>query len=277
MGKPMKRFAPVLCAGLAVGCLTSAPSDGTKDSAAGGPGGGGDAVGAGLPQCLPSDRPGGEVGPFTSDPRNHLVIESACAPVGFSGTGRVSRIDGSAETLGGVRTITVVLDAPSRCDSGVSAQIEILRSRVDWGLQVGSRLSVDLIGNRTPFINGGPGGAVVWLPDGSLLAAFFDREGEQYLAAFLARLQIAASFTSDCREVGSPGTCNLAAIRKSMLLEGSVRLQENQSTTIASRGATFHLGLSTARDVLGFTDCPLPPLDGSPLGPTYRLLLSRLP
>jgi hypothetical protein len=266
----------LLCAGLATGCLTSGggPSTATADGGSRGGVAGADAAGpgAGLPLC-PSFNGLGEAGLYASDPRNQLVIESGCAPLEFSGTGRVRRIERSAGSLGGIRLISVLLDTPGTCEGDFPAQISIVSSAIDWGLQEGSEVRVDLIGNRTPYINWGGGGALVRRPDGSLLAAFFDREGEEYITSFLARLPIAAAFDSECRDVGNPSGCSPPAIRKSMSLPGSLRLQEHQTTTISIAGAPFHVGLSTARDRLGVARCD----DPAPLGPTYRLLLWRLP
>ena len=67
---------------------------------------GGDTVA--LPQCPVPDYN------FSSEPGNRLVIESACAPTGFSGTGRVRRIWRS-ERDGAILLIDVVLDAANAC------------------------------------------------------------------------------------------------------------------------------------------------------------------
>ena len=232
--------------------------------------------GCGLPQCPPYDHMG-EVLAYANHPLNQLVMESRRRTVGFSGTGRVRRIEGSAGSPGGVSLVSVLLDTPGECGPEIPAQISIIHPGVDWGLQVGSQLRVDLVGNRAPFINGGGGGAVVRLPDGSLLAAFFDRDGEEYLTSFLARLPIAISFAPECRDAGPPAACHLAAIRKSMSLPGSVRLKQHETTTISISGAAFHLGLGTASDRIAFTGCSSTPDDPPPLGPTYRLHLLRLP
>jgi hypothetical protein len=286
-GRPL--MGAVCCAALALGACVGA-DPGKRDARPVGPGEGpsqdagsqdgafaGDADTGGLSRC-PAPGSRGDVYAFSSDRLNQLVIEAPCAPAYHSGPGTVRRIERGAS---GVHVIEVVLDAASACESYEGPiGLQIFDSRVDWGLAVGSEVHVELMGT-VPYrsINGVSGGAVVSLPDGSLLVAFYDQTAE-HLPRFFDRLGISAAFEPECRDDSPPGMiCQRSVVREAMVLASdSIRLSEYQSTRLSRSGATFHLALSHAREFLGYnTPCSWYPSDDAGAGRSYRFFMVRLP
>jgi hypothetical protein len=233
----------------------------------------GGSVDGGLPRCSAiEDR----ALAFGRDQRNQIVIEAPCAPPDYSGPGRVRRIERGELT--GVHLIDVVLDAP--CEGyDAPASLSILFSGVDWGLAVGSEVRVEVIGPVVQRINGGSGGALVWLPDGSLMAAYYHHTAEQ-LPRFLDRLGLSAAFEPECRDDFAPDfVCQRSTIREALVLPTeSVRLNVYQSTRISRSGATFHLALTNAIEWLGYNaPCSWYPSDDPGEGRLYRLFMVRVP
>jgi hypothetical protein len=220
-----------------------------------------------LPLCS-----GGGPGWFSSDPLNRVVIEDSCAPAGFSGTGRVTRIWRS-ERDGSILTIDVVLPAQNACGGESPPTLNILHPVTDWGLAVGSRLQVEVVATSTDFHS--RTAAVIRSEDGSLLAAYFDHR-EDALAPFLARLPFDIQFELDC-QILSTMSCFRKATFKSLVLPlGRTRLRSNESTRVPHDGATFYLALGHATAISDYDPrihCTDPPGPGF----RYHFFLHRLP
>jgi hypothetical protein len=209
-----------------------------------------DSDGAGLPACEPIDS--AAILHFLDDPLNKLVISSGCAPLGFSGLGRVRRIESGQYT--GVLLIDIALDAPNVCELEVKPEVSILDSRTDLGLSVGAEVRVSLFGNDNPSA-GSRQGAVVSLPDGAVLAAYYERNGE-YLESFLQHLPMKVRFRPECkaepaRERGA--ICFESDIREQMVLPEERVLREYQAADVLVDGATFHVAFGQGRNFVGST------------------------
>jgi hypothetical protein len=226
-----------------------------------------------LPQCPAFDLALRQA--FHADPLNQFWLQAPCAPAGFSGTGRVRKIVRS-ETGGKVDLIEVALDTPHRCGTD-GASLNIGSPAADWGLQVGSPLRVDVVGNDDDDLLPTRSGhaAVVWRADGQLLAASF-YEYDEFLPRFLARLPVAIRFELDCRANPVEG-CYRTRIDKALVLPSeAVRLRPPQSTRVSRAGVPFHLALSSAQEL---TDGDGRPCGYGPFPPGfgYAFTLQRLP
>jgi hypothetical protein len=224
-------------------------------------------------QCSPFDP--AQVIAFSQDLRNGLVIESGCAPVGFSGIGRVRRVRKSGSQ---VDLVDIALDAPGVCDPEIPPGLMILVPRVDWGLEVDSELRIDLFGNNDPFELARQG-AIIYRPDGSLLAAAFN-QSEEFLRPFLEHLPAKLDFAPDCQDVAfqSQGkVCYRSVTQRAMVIQGRDILRENHSATLNVSGASFHLALSFARDHRDPTGLCDFSRNLPSLGPSYRFFMMRMP
>jgi hypothetical protein len=229
---------------------------------------------AGPPLCLIQMGDGSEFNQY-----NQLAIAGACAPGGFSGRARVKHIE--RYDYGDVRRIDLVLDTNGICDPDVPAELAIWRSRVSWGLEVGSELRVSTFAKneqRIDRLDRRRLGAVVSQPDGSLLAAFFEQTSE-FLPAFLDQLPFGVMFQSECamepgKYFGYP--CHRSTIRESLTLSTGTILQESRAATIAVSGGTFYVSLHYARNNFGSTGA-CPSRHAAAEGQSYHFHALRLP
>ena len=212
---------------------------------------------------------------FATHPLNGLVIEGVCLPLGFSGVATVSRIFRSPD---GVSRLELAVDGPGECGGNPPPVVRIVAPIVDWGLELGSEVRVSLLGNDDMF-TWERVGAVVWHPDGSLLAAFFNKR-EDWLAPFLKQLPVGISFEPDCindaQNVVGP-FCYESATREAMVLSTGTILRERQMTTISVSGFRYHIALKRAIHYQGEPNGRCETAHTPPVGRTYRFLMSRLP